>query len=74
MKTRKTTPNNFTAGVTPPGEQDRSLEAIRTRSTMRYEQLVAWAAQEWERRYPGQAYRTLWANEGCASDKAHQHV
>ncbi|HLY29374.1 MAG TPA: ATP-binding protein [Aggregatilineales bacterium] len=74
MKTRKTTPSKLKVESMAPVQHDYSRETLQTRSMMRYEQLVSWAAPEWERRYPGQAYRTLWANEGCASDKAHQHI
>src|SRR5579859_7111489 len=74
MKTRKYTPNNTNTEFMPQAEHEQSRDTVRTRMTMRYEQLVGWAAQEWERRYPGKPYRTLWANEGCASDKAHQLV
>ena len=38
-----------------------------TRSPLRYEQLVRWATREWQQRYPGQRYATVWAEDACAS-------
>src|SRR5947209_1033942 len=37
------------------------------RPVLRYEQLVRWAIKEWQRRYPGQPYVTVWASDDCAS-------
>lgn len=35
--------------------------------TMRYESLVGWAQEEWEKRNPGQPYQVLWASDTCGN-------
>ncbi len=44
------------------------------RTPLRYEQLVRWAAQEWQQRYPEQPYITLAASSDCASELARKRV
>jgi len=45
-----------------------------TRAPLRYEQLVRWAVQEWQQRYPAQPYATVWAADACASALAHARI
>jgi predicted AAA+ superfamily ATPase len=40
------------------------------RPPLKYEQLVLWAVQEWQQRYPDQPYRVVWATENCAHNMA----
>jgi hypothetical protein len=47
---------------------------LMTRSPLRYEQLVRWATQEWQRRYPAQRYATVWAADECASALAQARI
>jgi AAA+ superfamily predicted ATPase len=47
------------------GDQD-----TLTRQSLRYEQLVRWATDEWRARYGDQPYKVVWAEDGCASERA----
>src|SRR5260221_9177034 len=40
------------------------------RQALRYEQLVRWATDMWHERYGDQPYKVVWAEEGCASERA----
>src|SRR5690349_9033803 len=59
---------NPNMGIVKVKENESSTkQSPMTRAPLRYEQLVHWAVQEWQRRYPGQPYATVWAAEECAS-------
>src|SRR5258706_5078985 len=44
------------------------------RAPMQYEQLVRWAIQEWQQRYPEQPYEVVWASDDCGSHLARKRV
>jgi hypothetical protein len=44
------------------------------RTMMKHEQLLVWAAREWETRFPGQAYVPVWAAAECANNLARKRV
>ncbi len=52
------------------GSQSLVTHVFAPRKPLKYEQLVLWAAQEWQRRYPAQPYRVVWATESCAHNLA----
>lgn len=41
-----------------------------SRSPLRYEQLVRWAIQEWQARYPDRAFVAVWASDDCGNVRA----
>ncbi len=54
-------------GFTKPKKKDKG-------SDMRYERLVEWARDEWEKRYPEQEYVTIWASAECSNKIAQKQV
>src|SRR5512134_1931033 len=43
-------------------------------SNMQYERLVQWARETWEKRWPGQAYTTIWASAECSNMIAQNQI
>lgn len=41
---------------------------------MQYERLVEWAREEWEKRYPEEAYLTIWASAECSNKIAQSQI
>src|SRR6185436_18150234 len=44
------------------------------RALPQYDQLVYWAAHEWQRRYPDQPYVAVWSETECSNKLALQRV
>jgi hypothetical protein len=67
------------SSVMPVLKSLNSLDALQlsddvVRTMMKHEQLLIWAAREWETRFPGQAYVPVWAAADCANNLALKRV
>jgi DNA polymerase III delta prime subunit len=60
-------------GVTP-ASLSGTANAADSGHRFAYERLVRWAAEEWQRRYPGKDCLSVWASESCANRLAHQRI
>src|SRR5258708_5635004 len=59
-------------------EADKAVMSLKRdsmlRPPLRYEQLVRWAIQEWNTRYPDRAFVAVWAVDECANVRALQRI